>query len=375
MARPGAAVVTDKDDGFVLLAVLVIVAIAALAGAVASSLARDALATVASDRDAVSAAASARAGLSAACEAIRWSAQPLARPTVFRGTLSDRQGYEVTVEPEVTPAGSGGRWFRVTVDGTGGDARHSIWARIWLRPAPFAGTCVCADGFSAEAGVSLSGSGLCAGGDVSGREQVTLLPGGDRAFAELWPIAGVHTRGSVFAAGVEVHDGGFAAPYDTDCHQGVVPPLAVTEGPPVADLGTMRARSVSPGAALVGNVLWLDRLPLQSPAASNALVVVVPEPREGGVICLAGERPDSACAVTLVIEGPARVGGQGAEGAGLRGGLLVFGTLEVACPLRVEGCVWAEATAVRAPFSVTLLPTWPDEVPAGFSECCMLGLD
>lgn len=374
MDRLGAAVVARDDRGFVLLAVLVIVAMAALAAAVTVSLARDTVAISASDCEGIAADAAARAGLAAAADSLRWALAPPAACFAFNGALGDRQRYSVVTEPEVTPTGTGERWYRLSVEGSSGQARRLVTARIALRPSPFAGVCTCAGDFSAESAATLTGSGLCAGGDVRGREHISLSPGADQAFARLWPVNGVHAAGSIYANGVEVHENSQSSQTDTDRHGGVIPPADLTRGPDVADLGALRARRAPPGEALDAGVLWLDRLPVAPPDGGDALVIVIRETASRGPLLVRGTRPDSACGVTVVVEGDARIEGS-AEGVALRGGLVVCGALAVDSPFRLVGCLWAREVVVRAPFSVALPATWPNEVPAGFSQCSVLALE
>jgi hypothetical protein len=368
-----AAVVRRSEQGFVLLAVLVIVALAAVAGAVTYSLARNGLATSLSDGDALSAAASARAGLAAAAQMVRRSACAPDRQTSCSAKLGTRQCYGVTIEPEVASAGHGEARFDVAVEGRAGQARQLRRARLALRPAPYAGACVCSGTCTVESPTQLSGSGLCAGGDVAGREYVALSVEPDRAFGDLWSVTGVHAGGSIVAAGGEIHQTGRCSLTDTDQHVGVAPPSTLTRGPTVADIAFLTGRSVSPGGALEGGVLHLDRLPLQAPS-DGSLIIVVPS-SDGEVLCLRGERPDYACDVTVVVEGPASVQGPAGEEVRMHGGLLVCGSLEIVSPFCLEGCLWAEELAIRAPLSVALPSTWPERLPAGFSQCAVLALE
>ena len=122
----------------------------------------------------------------------------------------------------------------------------------------------------------LRGCGMYAGGDVSGREWVTLVPPpatprgapvADLAYGGLYPQAGVHADGRIFASGVEEHAAAGAPGVDSDADSGAPPPADLVAAPGPALVGALAAHASDPLAALGPAGLDLALLDRAAPAA------------------------------------------------------------------------------------------------------------
>ena len=237
-----------------------------------------------------------------------------------------------------------------------------------------------------RAPVTVAGGGLYSGGSIRGREWLTFTGGQetsatdapDGVHGDVWPLAGVHALGSIWAAEEEVHAAQTAPRYsaDSDFHTGAGPVEALTAPLEPAALAALAEIAQPAAGALTGGVLDLSRLPMVPPPAQEAAsaaegyVIVVAAAAEGPVY-VQGERPQSACPVAVVLEGDAVVGASEAVTA-LRGAVVVCGRLLVAGPAALEGHLWAQELTVDAPLTLVTPAGWRAMQLPGLSRPILL---
>jgi hypothetical protein len=360
-----------RERGFVLPAVLVVSALVLTAAAGCLALALSGATIARADEQGAAARAAAHAGTGDLLEAMRWGwvRVPEAGETVEWSESGDdgRVGATLrllpSVDPAWMPAGSFvgaavSRAVSISVRATRGDACATGSSIVVDTGDGLPRGLVVAGDVDLQSPLQLTGCGLEAGGDVRGRQWVTLtsppaspacLP--DLAYGGLQATAAVHAAGSIFVDGHEEHDGGAGIEGDGDRHAGVPAPPSIVAGPAAATVASLAAHSQQTPS------------PVALEAISPVAAVSPPEgatlPGRGRLItvratagpCLVhGERPPppAACPLTVVIFGDAEVDAP----AGFTGVLVVEGRLEVRAPLRVRGSVFATALAVSAPLCV-----------------------
>lgn len=379
------------EQGYALLAALLIIAIALLSSAtlVAAVLSATAIAT--DDAASVRATDVADAGVADTLERLRWgwlSLNPGA-PAATLGPVPFADGsYVVTIER--LPSGSAGALLdnaspidpddpavgacRIEARGVWGQARTELHVVALATPDGLPRGLVVGGTATLEAPTVLQSCGLYAGGDVSGREWLTVGAGpgappasgsadgiSDLAYGRLFPLAGVHADGRILVHGIDEHLSHDAPAADTDVDSGTVPPADLVAAPTAAVIGELAAHA-SPAIAAQGPFgLDLELLDQAAPAAlggpwlpaGGRVYVVAPT---GGELNVFGARESApqACPATVVVVGDCTVcaGPAGQTGAALNGALVVTGALTVDAPLRLDGSLYAGRLVVRAPLTV-----------------------
>jgi type II secretory pathway pseudopilin PulG len=376
-----------REPGFVLPAVLVVSALVLTAAAGCLAVALSSVTIARADAEGAAARAAARAGSADLLEAMRWGwvRVPEAGETVeWSESVGDRR-VSATVDPEPSvdpawmPAGSFvgaavSRAVSVSLRASCGDACATSSSIVVDTGDGLPRGLVVAGDVDLQAPLQLTGCGLEAGGDVSGREWVTLmsppaslacLP--DLAYGGLQATAAVHAAGSIFIAGHEEHDDGAGIEGDGDRHTGVPAPSSIVAGPVAATVASLVAhaqQTPSPVALeAISPVAAVSPPEATTLPGRGRLVTVRPT---AGPCLLHGERPPppAACPVTVVVTGDAVVDAPTA----LTGVLVVEGRLEVRAPLRVRGSVFATALDVVAPISVEAVPVTGQDSAPGVSE-------
>ncbi len=353
------------DNGYALLATLVIMALAAVfaATSVAAVLARQDVA--AADRGAARAGSLERRALAAACLAGRrgeWGSGSGAVSGAPGHNESWRAGWSLSPHPSA----AGWPQFGLTAEGACERARRSVDADIELRREPFAcGLVVCGD-VEADASLLVDGSGLYCGGSVRGREWVSFgpaegTPPTDGVHGDLWPQAGVHALGGIWVRGVEEHSGGPApAPQDTDTDSAENAVMSAVSTPSEDWMDTVDGWADDPGSALDRGVLRLDRLPASSDTLGGRLA------GSGLIICLAsgdaavrvvGVRPSGWCPV-LVVSGGDLVLGDPTMDTSFDGAVVTRGRVDVQGVTEIGGGMYAGTLRVADPLVVTVAPSW-----------------
>ncbi len=390
------------EQGFALLAALLIASIALLATATLAAAALSSSAISADDAASSRAADAADAGVADALDRLRWgwlrldaSSLPAALACVeFAGgsysvTLEQLSGTDLQPRLDASsPVSSDDPAVaacRIDSTGVWGPARRVVHVIVLSTPDGLPRGLVVGGATTIEAPTQLRGCGLYAGGDVSGREWVTLAPpptqpsGGaaqdpDLAYGGLYPQAGVHADGQIFSRGVEEHSTAGAPAVDTDADAGAAPPSDLVAGPGPAIVGELAAHASDPLAALGPYGLDLALLERAGPALTSEPLL----PAGGRVyvidataapLGLFGSRPPApqACPATVVVLGDcvASSGPDGSAAPVLGGALIVTGTLAVDAPLRVEGGLYAGRLLVRAPLAVSFAGTSGLSAPPG----------
>lgn len=365
-------------QGFALLAALLIAAIALLATASLLAVALSTTAISADDASSTRAADAARAGVADALERLRWGwlrADSAALPESFGSVAFAGGSYSVTIAPlsaadpsprldassPISAADPAVAVCRIDATGVWGQARHVVHVTALSTPDGLPRGLVVGADATLQAATQLQGCGLYAGGEVRGREWVTLTNEVDLAYGGLYPRTGVHAAAGIFADGVEEHTVADAPAADSDADQGVPPPAGLVEAPTPAILGALASHASDPVAA-VGpfglDLAMLDRVapgPLGEPSlpAGGRVYVVA---AGSGTLNLFGARPGvpQACPVTVVVLGDciAGAGPSGGAATALDGALVVTGTLTVSAPLEVQGGLYARRLVVCAPLTV-----------------------
>ena len=374
----------SSQRGYALLAALVVTALAAgfAAAAVAAVSARQSI--VGADVANVRAQAGVKQALARVCLELR------RHPAALEGALSSSgvaagdaawQASWVAADP-----GAGMVWPGVTVqiEGSCGAARKRLSAVLQLRAEPVPQGLATARDVELQAPLRVTGSGLYCGGCLRGREWLefgTLEPV-DGVHGDMWPLAGVHALGGVWAAGEEIHAGpgvGAEYPFDTDMDTGDNEVSRFVAPPDTPLLIALRDAAVDPGAALHDGILDLSQLPLSPPPGSGAGAwddgyVVVASAAEGAELRLTGARPPGACTVVLVVRGDAVLGEPGVPTA-FDGALLVLGGLRVCGLSALGGHLFARDLLVSAPLSVELAGDWRLRQLAGLVSAILESLD
>jgi hypothetical protein len=377
-----------SQEGYALLATLVVTVLAAVFASACVAAVSATQGVVGADRsgaiaDQVVSRAVDRAGLEL------WR-----RPQHLAWSLDGGDGiaasaWRVVCAPETTTNAAAWPQVHLTLSATTPVAARRLNVVLELRAETAAQGLVIAHDIELTAPVSVTGGGLYSGGSIRGREWLTFAgPAGDGPGAgppdgvhgDVWPAAGAHALGGIWAAGEEVHavapgDPVYAA--DTDVHTGAGPVEALTAPPDPAVLAGLLEIALSPGGALTGGVLDLARLPPATPAgdeASTAEGFAIVVPAGAGVpVRVEGERPASACPVVVVLEGDAVLGGPDV-GASLGGALVVCGHLEVAGPSSIAGHLFAAHLTVDAPLTLHTPIDWRRRQLPGLSRSVVLAV-
>ena len=378
------------EQGYALLAALLVVAIALLSSAtfVAAVLSTTAIAT--DDAASVRATDAADAGVADALDRLRWGRVSLdsASPAATLGPVSFAGGsYTVVIEALPTASASAildsaspigpddpaVRAFDIAARGVWGRARTELHVVALATPDGLPRGVVVNGTVDLAAPTLLQSCGLYAGGDVSGRQWLTVgaapgaspAPGGsssisDLAYGRLFPLAGVHAGGHILVDGADEHLGNDAPAADTDADAGTVPPANLVAAPTAAVIGELAAHA-SPTIAAQGPFgLDLALLDQTAPAAlgepwapaGGRVYVVAPT---GAALDLFGARQSApqACPATVVVLGDCEIwAGPGGQAAALNGALVVTGALTVDAPFRLDGSLYAGRLVVRAPLTV-----------------------
>ncbi len=271
------------EQGFALLAALLITVLAALAIGALATIAVAGLAISADDIAASRAGDTAEIGVAEALERLRWGWAPLASASSFSalGVGTDGGGsYDVVTAPvppgdvrqpllaapaALRPDDPGLAALTIRVTGRWGPATRTVTLVTLATPDALPRGLVVGGSATLDAALELQGCGLYAGGDVNGRERVAFTappadsggppadqsPLPDLAWGGLWPKAGVHCGGGIWVGDHEEHDGFVeSGPDDSDAHVGQGPPPAITAAPASALLAALVAHASDPGAAL-----------------------------------------------------------------------------------------------------------------------------
>ena len=379
------------QQGYALLAALLIAALALLATAtlVAAALSTTAIST--DDAASARAADVADAGVADAVDRLRWGwlrLDPSSWPADLGPIEFAGGSYSVTVaalsaadlpprlDPSspLSPDDPAVVACRIDATGVWGSARRVVHVVVLSSADGLPRGLVVGSDVTLAAPTLLRGCGLCSGGDVSGREWLTLAAPAappasaverfpDLAYGGLYPQAGAHAAGRIFARGVEEHAaGGGAPPADSDADSGVAPPADLVAAPGPAIVGELAARASDPVAALGPSGLDLALLErtgpptLGSPSLPVGGRVYVIDAATAALGLFGSRAPvPEACPATVVVLGDCVTAGgpDGSAAAALSGALIVTGTLTVDAPLCVEGSLFAGRLVVRAPLTVS----------------------
>jgi hypothetical protein len=372
----------SSQRGYALLAALVVTALAAVfaATAVAALSARQSI--VRADATGARAQAAAREALGRVCLQLRCRPAALAGELSHPALSSGDAGWQASWV--AAPAGAGVPWpaVAVQVEGSFGNARRRLAATVQLRAAPVPQGLVVARDVDLRAPLRVSRGGLYGGGCVRGREWLDFgsIDSADGVHGDVWPLAGVHALGGVWAAGEEIHGvAGSAYSHDTDMHTGDADVARWVAPPDAPLLISLRDTAVAPGTALQDGTLDLARLPLSGPpgagsgSGSDGYVVVAAVP-EGAELRLVGARPPGACPITLVVQGATAMGQPDLPTA-FAGALLVLGSLHVCGPSTLSGHLFAEDLLVSAPLTVAVFDDWRLRPLAGLVSPDVVSLD
>jgi hypothetical protein len=265
------------------------------------------------------------------------------------------------------PSVSGWPEFDLAAKGVFGRARRSVDAVVQLRREPFALGVVVSGDAQLEAPLNVNGAGVYSGGCVRGREWVTFLPVGgveavDLVHGDLWPLAGVHALGGIWARDEEEHGGGPASPpaVDTDTHSPVNAVMKAVASPSQEWLDSVRCWAEPPGNALQNGVLRLDQLPAarsaaEARASGSGLIVWLPP--SDPPVRVTGDRPPGWCPVLLVSAADLTIGAP-SDGVSFTGSIVTLGQLEVDGDIAVDGGLYAGTLHVVGPLAVGVRASW-----------------
>jgi hypothetical protein len=243
-----------------------------------------------------------------------------------------------------------------------------------LRVEPWATGVTCSGDAEIRAPLEVAGSGVYVGGCLRGRENVgfvggtgSVTPMGDAADdvrGDVFPAAAVHGGPGIFAGGVEIHeppgDGRYG--FDTDGHVGEALPEEWLAPPSAEFLAAATANAETPGDALMGARLSLDRIQIPAGAdAGGGSSVLLPRMDD---VTIVGSTLPATGRVLLVIRGDAVVGEPG-ETVAFSGGLVVCGHLQVRGSLLLDGSLHAGSMEVEAPTRIIVAPEWRQRPLAG----------
>ncbi len=387
------------ERGFALLAALLIAAIALLATAALVAAALSSASIAADDDAAVRAADAAAAGVADALQRLRWgwlSPAASSLPASFGPLGLSGATYTVTVAPlsaadlvpridassPVDPAAADAAACRIDSVGVWGPARRTVHVVALSTADALPRGLVVGAGATIRAPLELTGCGLYAGGDVDGREWVTLsAPGGspvvgaapapDLAYGGLYPAAGVHAAGQIVAGGVDEHASRRRAGRRHRCrhrHAAAGRPRGGARLRLCWPLSRRTRPTPSPRFRARRSTSDCSIRSSPPPVGSTALAAggrIYVLDASNGPVTLSGERPapPQACPLTVVVLGDCMVDGAADAGAVLTGELVVTGTLTVRAPLCVDGGLYAGALAVDA--GLTLRFTGAEGAPGG----------
>ena len=354
-----------EDDGYALLAALVIMALAAVFATttVAAVLARQSVA--AADRDAARAGSLERRALATACLAARRGEWESGSGAVS-GAPGERERWRASWSRAAHPSAAGWPEFGLTAEGAYGRARHSEDAVVQLRREPFACGVVVSGDAEAAASLRVDGSGLYCGGSVRGREWVSFgpaegTPAPDGVHGDVWPLVGVHALGGIWVRGVEEHgDGATPAPEDTDTHSAENAVMSAVS-PPSADwMDTVSGWADDPGGAFDRGVLRLDRVPpvcdaLDGGPAGSGFIFWLSS--GDAAVRVAGVRPSGWCPVLLVSDGDLVLGDPTID-TSFAGAVVTQGQVDVEGTSAIGGGLYAGTLRVTAPLVVTVARSW-----------------
>jgi hypothetical protein len=374
------------QDGFTMLVVLLVGAVAALASASLVAAVLSASATDAADRGRDACAAGADAGLTRLLEQLRWG---LTGETASLALPADGGPPAVTTTLEVAPGpspadGTAFSTLELRAASSAGAARILRRLTARLRPGVLPHGLAAAGDLVALAPVEVGGCGVYVGGDVLGREQIAfegavepLVAPPDLLYPELYSATAVHATGAIYTSAGEIHD--LPSPtLDTDVHVGEPYAAELSALPGAALLSALRQYATDAGPALAGDVLRVDLLPLQPPAGADpraGVVVYVAAGAHPGPLVVSGRRepPPVACPLVLVVEGDAVLGGDlpaatGEPACELHGAVLATGGLRVDGATRLTGSLAAAELMIAAPLVLRLDEAWLAWPPAGCRE-------
>ena len=351
-----------RAGGYVLLAALVVVALAATitATCIAAVSARQNIA--AADVSATAARAAVQDALSSVCQQVRWT--PGARSGVSQAAYPPVGNWTATWRPG-DPAPSGFDSITIDANSMVGPSRGALRAVVEMRAEPCAQGVVVAGDVELRASLRVIGSGIYSGGCLRGREWLRFGGEGgatgaaDGVHPDLWSLATAHVLGSIWADGEEIHAQSPELPVspwagDSDTHIDQSWPAEFLSLPSQGLMCALEEHSIEPGAALANGVLDLSLLPSRDPLGSSETIgldgyVVLVRPQGDTPVVIVGSRPAGACPITLVVDGDATVGRPGSsETVGL-GALVVTGWLEIQGPARHVGHLSAGGLTVMAP--------------------------
>ena len=389
------------EHGYALLSALLIISIALLSSAtlVAAVLSSTTIAT--DDAASARAADAADAGVADALDRLRWgwcSLDPAASPVSLGHVPYAGGSYTATVTmlPDerstalldgASPVGADDpAVIACSIDASGvwGQARRAVHVVALATPDGLPRGLVVGDEATLEAPTTLQGCGLYAGGNVGGREWLTVVPppaaqpaagAPDLAYGGLYPLAGAHADGQICARGVDEHAGSGAPASDTDADSGVAPPAGVVAAPTGAVIGELAAHASDATAALGPSGLDLALLDRAAPPlfgepslpAGGRVYVVPAAPSTPLELFGSRETAPQACPATLLVLGDcvACAGPNGQDPPTLSGALIVTGTLTVDAPLCLDGSLYAGRLIVRAPLTVRFAATAGSSSPPG----------
>jgi len=330
-----------------------------------------------------------RHALAMVADRVRW--QPSERAGVLGVDIGDgADGGHWTASWSAATATPGTEYPVVRVDARAslGEARHSRTAVIELRPEAWAGGVLSAGDVEAGAPLTIEGSGLYAGGCVSGRENVSFAAGAgmitgdgmprDLVHGDVFPAAAVHARGAIYAGGEEIHAVGTATAWrnDTDVHSGGGCPDCYLALPDANMTAVARERGGLGADASADGVLDLAELITPAVGSEQAqagwcMVTVVPP--GGGPLRVSGALRDPRARVLLLVIGDVVVGEGGAP-TSLSGALVVMGNLRIEGELAVDGSLAARTITIAAPLTVRVLPGWQQRPLAGAWRAVLMQL-
>jgi len=370
------------NDGYALLAALVIMALAAVfaASGVAAVLARQSVA--AADRGAARAGALERRALAAALLAARRGEWASASGAVS-GAPGEDESWRAGWSRAARPSAAGWLEFGLTAEGACGRARRSEDALVQLRQEPFACGVVVSGDLEAAASLEVDGSGLYCGGSVRGREWVSFgpadgTPAADGVHGDLWPLAGVHALGGIWVHGVEEHAAGATpVPEDTDTDSAENGVMSAVSAPSADWMDTVNGWADDQGGAFDRGVLRLDRIPpacdaLDGRPASSGFIFWLSS--GDAAVRVAGVRPSGWCPVLLVSDGDLVLGDPTFD-TSFEGAVVTQGHVEVEGPSVIGGGLHAGTMRVTAPLVVTVAPSWRARPIPGLALPVVIALD
>lgn len=377
------------NAGYALLSALVVAILAAIVCAVCVAALAASGAISQTDRGAARADAAGAEALREATDRLRWSPRSLAGSAE---EAAEASSWMASWEP-AEPSADGAPCFELSITSRTGQARREFSARVALQSESCAQGVLVGGDALLSAPMVVAGSGLCTGGFLLGREWLSFAaePGAtqaaDTVHAELWPLAGVHAFGSIWARGAEIHEAGaldsasWAADTDSHSESASYETRAARDKaqPPGRGLVTaLRERSLPAGEAIVDDVLDVSELPghsLGERAGEDCQgIVLVVRPAGETALTITGERPASDCPLVLVVDGDAAIGWPGAPRTRTNGAILVTGTLRIRSPLDHSGHVFAGHLKVTAAARIDIPPDWRTRPLCGLAQPTIVAL-